>query len=37
MSYYNQNRTAMIRNILEGNNLKSLIDLDSMKQKHLLT
>ena len=29
MSYYNQNRTAMIRNILEGNNLKSLIDLDS--------
>ena len=29
MSYYNQNRTNMIRNILEGNNLKSLIDLDS--------
>jgi len=29
MSYYNQNRTAMIKTILEGNNLKSLIDLES--------
>jgi serine/threonine protein kinase len=29
MSYYNQNRTAMIKTILEGNDLKSLLDLDS--------
>ncbi len=29
MSYYNKNRTDMIKNILDGNNLKSLIDLDS--------
>ena len=29
MSYYNHDRTNKIKNILEGNNLKSLIDLES--------
>ena len=29
MSYYNQSRTDMIKNILDGNELKSLLDLDS--------
>lgn len=28
MSYYNRNRTDMIKNILNGNDLESLIDLD---------
>ena len=29
MSYYNSNRTDMIKNILSGNDLQSLIDLES--------
>ena len=29
MSYYNHDRTNKIKNMLEGNNLKSLIDLES--------
>ena len=28
MSHYNQSRTDIIKQILKGNNLKSLIDLD---------